>query len=145
MSDYLVQQIRHKPNIEVRLGAEVVGAEGDDFMERLAIRDRTSNPVETIPAKLLFVLIGATPHTDWLAGTVQRDAKGFIAAGRCRFGRLAHWPSSDELRNERTGNIRRRRCPPRVHEARRLGSRRREGAVPNVHQDIVDAQETASG
>ena len=30
MSDYLVQQIRSTPNIEVRLRTEVVGAEGDE-------------------------------------------------------------------------------------------------------------------
>ena len=35
MSDYLVQQIHHAPNIEVRLGAEVVGAEGKELMESL--------------------------------------------------------------------------------------------------------------
>jgi thioredoxin reductase (NADPH) len=82
MSDYLVQRIRYTPNIELRLNAEVVGAEGNDSMERLKIRDRASKTVDTIPVKLLFVLIGAIPHTDWMAGTVQRDAKGFILTGR---------------------------------------------------------------
>jgi thioredoxin reductase (NADPH) len=81
MSDYLVQRIRHAANIDVRLGAEVVGAEGGDAMERLMIRDRASNVVETIAARLLFVLIGTIPHTDWLAGTVERDAKGFVLTG----------------------------------------------------------------
>ncbi len=38
--------------------------------------------IETIPATLLFALIGATPHTDWLAGVVQRDDKGFILTGQ---------------------------------------------------------------
>lgn len=81
MSDYLVQQILRTPNVEVRFGAEVVGAEGGEVMERLLIRDRASNVVETIPARLLFVLIGAMPNTEWLAGVVQRDAKGFIVTG----------------------------------------------------------------
>jgi len=44
----------------------------------LQIRDRAHGEVETIPARFLFVLIGAMPHTDWLQGTVERDAKGFI-------------------------------------------------------------------
>jgi thioredoxin reductase (NADPH) len=30
---------------------------------------------------LLFVLIGATPYTDWLDGVIQRDSKGFIVTG----------------------------------------------------------------
>ncbi|MGA7949046.1 MAG: FAD-dependent oxidoreductase [Thiobacillaceae bacterium] len=146
MSDYLVQQIRHKPNIEVRLGAEVVGAEGDDFMERLAIRDRTSNAVETIPAKLLFVLIGATPHTDWLAGTVQRDAKGFIVTGHDV--NLDGWPIGRPPMSFETsvpgifavGDV-------RLASMKRVASAVGEGAgaVQNVHQYMEDAQETASG
>lgn len=81
MSDYLVQQIRSTPNIEVRLGAEVVGGTGGERMDTLQIRDRASNTVATIPARFLFVLIGALPHTEWLRGVVQRDAKGFIPTG----------------------------------------------------------------
>lgn len=81
MSDYLVQQIRSTPNVQVRLGTEVAGGEGGERLESLRIRDRASGTVETVPARLLFVLIGASPHTDWLQGTVQRDAKGFIPTG----------------------------------------------------------------
>jgi len=81
MSDYLVQQIHSTPNIQVKLGAEVVGGDGGERMETLQIRDRASTAVETIPVRILFVLIGALPHTDWLQGTVQRDAKGFIPTG----------------------------------------------------------------
>jgi thioredoxin reductase (NADPH) len=81
MSDYLIQQIRHAPNIDVRLRAEVVGADGGDLMESVTIADGATHSVDTIPAKLMFVLIGVIPHTDWLAGTVERDGKGFIATG----------------------------------------------------------------
>ena len=81
MSDYLVKQIHAVPNIELRLGAEVVGGEGDARLERVTIRDKVRNVVEDIPAELLFALIGATPHTNWLDGLLQRDAKGFIRTG----------------------------------------------------------------
>src|SRR5205807_8945382 len=40
-----------------------------------------SNLVENVPASLLFVMIGAVPHTDWLANVVQRDARGFVLTG----------------------------------------------------------------
>jgi thioredoxin reductase (NADPH) len=82
MSDYLVKQIRAVPNIEVRLGAEVVGGEGGQRLERVTVRDKARNVVDAIPAELLFALIGATPQTDWLDGILQRDAKGFIRTGR---------------------------------------------------------------
>lgn len=81
MSDYLVQQIGSAPGIDVRLDSEIVGGEGSDRLERLIIQDTKHHTSETIPATLLFVLIGAIPHTDWLAGVAQRDSKGFIATG----------------------------------------------------------------
>jgi thioredoxin reductase (NADPH) len=81
MSDYLVQQIRHAPNVVVRLGSEVVDAEGDHRITRISIRERESGAVEVVPARLVFVLIGALPHTGWLDGVVQRDSRGFVATG----------------------------------------------------------------
>jgi thioredoxin reductase (NADPH) len=82
MSDYLVQEIRRRPNVEVRLSTEVVDGEGEVALERIVLLDRARSTRETLPADLLFVLIGAQPHTDWLAGTVQRDSHGFILTGR---------------------------------------------------------------
>jgi thioredoxin reductase (NADPH) len=35
-----------------------------------------------VPAAALFVMIGATPHTDWLPGDVARYRHGFIVTGR---------------------------------------------------------------
>jgi thioredoxin reductase (NADPH) len=81
MSDYLVQLIRAASNVEVRFSAEVVGGEGDERLESLAVRDKARDVVESIPASILFVMIGAVPHTDWLADVVQRDAHGFLVTG----------------------------------------------------------------
>jgi thioredoxin reductase len=36
---------------------------------------------ETRAAAALFVMIGATPFTDWLAGAIQRDRNGFVLTG----------------------------------------------------------------
>jgi thioredoxin reductase (NADPH) len=141
MSDYLVQQIRLTPNIDVRLGAEIVGAEGKELMERLAIRDRASNAVDTIPARLLFVLIGAMPHTDWLAGTVQRDPKGFIVTGHDVD--LASWPMGRKPMSYETS-------VPGIFAAGdvRLGSMKRvasavgegAGAVQQVHEYMKEVE-----
>jgi thioredoxin reductase (NADPH) len=81
MSDYLLQRIRGASNVEIRLGAEIVGGDGGERLETLAIRDRARNVVENMPASLLFVMIGAVPHTDWLADVVQRDGQGFVLTG----------------------------------------------------------------
>ncbi len=36
---------------------------------------------ETIPGDALFIFTGATPRTDWVAGTIERDEDGFILSG----------------------------------------------------------------
>jgi thioredoxin reductase (NADPH) len=81
MSDYLVQQIERAPNIAVRLHTEVVDGKGGRRLEGLSLRDRHSGATEDIPAAALFVMIGAQPHTEWLAGTVKRDDRGYILTG----------------------------------------------------------------
>lgn len=82
MSDYLVQEILRLPNVDVRLSTAVVDGEGEAALKRIVLLDRVRSVRETLPADLLFVLIGAQPHTDWLAEAVQRDSHGFILTGR---------------------------------------------------------------
>jgi len=135
MSDYLVQQIRSTPNVQVKLGAEVVGGDGNERMTSLQVRDRTRGAVETLPARFLFVLIGALPHTDWLDGTVQRDAKGFIPTGHRVDPAL--WPLQRAPMNFETsvpgifavGDV-------RLDSMKRVASAVGEGAgaIQNVHQ-----------
>lgn len=81
MSDYLVREIRRAPNIEVRLQTEVVDGQGETVLQRLVLLDHVRGTRETVQADALFVLIGASPHTDWLGDAVQRDRNGFIVTG----------------------------------------------------------------
>ncbi|CAL9646499.1 FAD-dependent oxidoreductase [Streptomyces sp. Tu 3180] len=81
MSYYLIQQIDEAPNIFVRTGTVVESAHGDGRLERLTLRDVGSGETESVDAQWMFVFIGAAPLTDWLDGTVLRDAGGFILAG----------------------------------------------------------------
>jgi thioredoxin reductase (NADPH) len=81
MSDYLVQEIRRRPNVEVRLGTEVVDGAGNGALDRIVLEDRARKTRETAATDALFLLIGVQPRTEWLSGTVQRDPKGFIVTG----------------------------------------------------------------
>ncbi len=81
MSHYLIEQIRAIENVRVRLGTTVSAAHGEEHLERLTLCDAASGATETVPAGHMFVFIGAAPHTDWLDGTVERDAHGFIRTG----------------------------------------------------------------
>jgi thioredoxin reductase (NADPH) len=81
MSHYLIEQIRALPNIQVRLRSEVVAAGGSTHLETITIADGDTGHEEVVPANFLFVMIGASPHTEWIGEAVARDAQGFILAG----------------------------------------------------------------
>jgi thioredoxin reductase (NADPH) len=81
MSDYLVREIAASPNVSVRHGVQVVGGGGDLSLERVVLRDLRTGAEETVPMDGLFVLIGSEPHTEWLAGVVERDRWGFLVTG----------------------------------------------------------------
>jgi thioredoxin reductase (NADPH) len=79
MSHYLIEQIAGVPNIDVRVNAQAVSADGDDHLRSIRIRDADGEHDEDVDA--MFVFIGAAPRTDWLDGVVGRDERGFILAG----------------------------------------------------------------
>jgi thioredoxin reductase (NADPH) len=81
MSYYLIQQIEKNPKITVRTCTEVIGAEGDDHLERITLRNRATGEEDTVDAQWLFIFIGAAPLTDWLGDVVVRDGNGFVLAG----------------------------------------------------------------
>ena len=93
MSQYLIDQLGARPNVVVRPRTQVVEAHGGLHLEGITVRDDAQGTSETLPAAALFVFIGASPHTDWLAGVVARDAGGYLLTGAdvVRNGRPASW------------------------------------------------------
>jgi thioredoxin reductase (NADPH) len=95
MSKYLVDRIRRTKNIIVKTNHTVVGAEGQPYLEWLTIQNVKTGETERVPATELFVFIGATPRTEWLADSVARDDEGFILCGldfQCDGASLTGWP-----------------------------------------------------
>jgi thioredoxin reductase (NADPH) len=95
MSAYLVAELERAGNLTVRLHTQVTGVHGTGRVEALTVHDNMTGTTETLPAAALFILIGAEPHTDWLAATVQRDERGFLLTGHdlLRDGRVVgDWP-----------------------------------------------------
>jgi thioredoxin reductase (NADPH) len=82
MSSYLLQELERAGNITVRLRTEVTEVHGAGRLEALTVKDGATRSTETLPAGALFILIGAEPHTDWLAATIKRDDRGFLLTGR---------------------------------------------------------------
>jgi thioredoxin reductase (NADPH) len=81
MSKYLVDRIKQLPNVVVLTHHTVVGAEGGRFLERLTLLDLDTSTTREVDAAGLFVFIGATPRTEWLADTLARDDQGFLLTG----------------------------------------------------------------
>ncbi|MFB7259321.1 FAD-dependent oxidoreductase [Streptomyces nojiriensis] len=81
MSRYLIDEIDRTPNIEVKVRTTVVRLDGEEHLERLTLHDADTGEDTEIPARFMFTFIGARPHTDWLAGVVERDEYGFVLTG----------------------------------------------------------------
>jgi thioredoxin reductase (NADPH) len=81
MSAYLINAIESAGNVVVHTATEVVDGQGDGRLEQITVRDNATAKEESLPARGLFVMIGAHPRTDWLPESVGRDEFGFVLAG----------------------------------------------------------------
>jgi thioredoxin reductase (NADPH) len=82
MSQYLISEIANSPTIRVEGSTRVVDAGGDVRLEWLTTEDIDTGRRETRPAAGLFLLLGATPHAEWLPEQVAVDDHGFVLTGR---------------------------------------------------------------
>jgi thioredoxin reductase (NADPH) len=81
MSQYLIDQIKETPNIQIWAHASLVEAHGATHLEEISVMCSDTNKIERVPASSMFIFIGALPRTDWLGGLVERDDRGFILTG----------------------------------------------------------------
>ena len=148
MSQYLIDQLEAQ-GVEVRTGVEVVGGGGDGVLERIVVRDRATDAAGEERCDGLFVLIGASPRTDWLPPEVLRDRWGYVLTGPSVIeegGRRA-WPLDREPAPHETslpgvfavGDVRRA-------SVKRVASAVGEGSVvvSSVHQRLAELAEGAA-
>jgi thioredoxin reductase (NADPH) len=81
MSQYLIDQIKETPNIQIWPRASVSEAHGETHLEEISFLCSDSGKLERVPASAMFIFIGALPRTDWLAEVIERDERGFILTG----------------------------------------------------------------
>lgn len=84
MSHYLIERITSLPNVEVVVGSEVSALSGEgDRLSEITLRDRADGSIRAVPARHLFLFIGADPNTDWLhESNVALDDRGFVVTGK---------------------------------------------------------------
>ena len=80
-ANYLIENISKTPNINVNTSTEVISVGGNNVLETITLRDSETGKEKTVPAKALFIYIGAKPGTSWLNSLVLKDEKGYIVTG----------------------------------------------------------------
>jgi thioredoxin reductase (NADPH) len=81
MSQYLIDQIKETPKIQVWAHASVSEVHGETHLDEISVLCSDTGKIERVPASAVFIFIGALPQTDWLAGVVERDDRGFLLTG----------------------------------------------------------------
>jgi thioredoxin reductase (NADPH) len=81
MSRYLTDQIERNPRITVTPGTQVTALLGKDQLEGVELLDTSRQRRSALPLRGLFVFIGAKPSTQWLAGQLAEDTRGFLLTG----------------------------------------------------------------
>ena len=82
MSDYLVGRIEAAPErITLHTRTEIVAMAGERQLESVTWTHRRTGTTETQPVTGVFLMLGAVPSTEWLAGAVDLDPNGFVRTG----------------------------------------------------------------
>ena len=88
MSAYLINELKRTSNISIWLNTVITRVEGRGRLEAIWLKNSLTGRERSESADGLFMLIGADPHSDWLADTVERDSRGFLVTG----SDVIHWP-----------------------------------------------------
>jgi thioredoxin reductase (NADPH) len=81
MSDYLSSRLMSNPRISVHFGSEISDLHGEGALSGVTVKSKSSPETRHIPARAVFVMVGAAPNTRWLSGLVMLDNRGFVLTG----------------------------------------------------------------
>lgn len=128
MSSYLIERIEQSPSITLHPRTEITAVHGDTLLRCVTWTDRTNGESQTRYIGNVFVMIGAQPNTNWLAGCIELDAQGFRADG----SRRRRQRPASPFETMRPGGLRRRR------RAFRFGKTLRVERGRGVGRGLVD-------
>ena len=66
---------------QVLLNTEVARISGDESVREVELANKQTGERRVIGVPALFSFIGATPRSDWLPDTIERDEKQFVRTG----------------------------------------------------------------
>ena len=76
-----VEALMDKENVEFILNANVTGILGQDRVEGIEVKDKTTGAIRRIPVSGLFIAVGQEPDNGAFAGLVTLDNAGYVVAG----------------------------------------------------------------
>ena len=79
MSSYLTQRLEADPAVTIHYNTEVTALHGAEHLEGVTFASPDGE--RHVETRALFIMIGAAPNTDWIAGLVETDEKGFVKTG----------------------------------------------------------------
>jgi thioredoxin reductase (NADPH) len=77
-SRLLQDKVNNDPQFVVQRNTEVVELAGTGRLESVRLRDRASGDEQVVTPRAAFVFIGLDPNTEFLRGSVDLDARGFV-------------------------------------------------------------------
>ncbi|WP_421724361.1 FAD-dependent oxidoreductase [Bauldia sp.] len=81
MSSYLRSRLEAHPRITIHYQSEMSALHGEDHLDAITIRDKGAGEDSRLNTRAVFIMVGAAPNTQWLAGHVALDDKGFVVTG----------------------------------------------------------------
>jgi len=109
MSRYLIDRIAALPNVEIHVGYEIAGLEGDKVtgLTAASFSSRADGSVLRLALRHLFLFIGADPNTTWLRDCAETDAKGFLVTGQGALPLETNVPGVFAIGDVRAGSTKR--------------------------------------
>jgi thioredoxin reductase (NADPH) len=81
MSHYLASRLAADPRISVEFDLGVSSLHGTHHLEAVTLRNAKTGTTRIVDTSALFIMVGASPNTEWLSGLVKLDDKGFVITG----------------------------------------------------------------
>jgi thioredoxin reductase (NADPH) len=81
MSRYLIRRIEESPRITMHPYTEIESLEGDTHLARVTWVNKRTGERESRAIRHVFIMTGAKPATDWIAGCIALDAREFVKTG----------------------------------------------------------------
>jgi thioredoxin reductase (NADPH) len=81
MAHYLVERIGQTKNINVLARSEVAAVQGRGCVEEIILKNIDTQEERPFPTSAIFIYIGAAPRTEFVAGLLDRNEKGYLLTG----------------------------------------------------------------